>query len=58
VNDPKLVSAARDLRDKAMEHINSQKVLPSAYGKYDVSRQLEAPSTPTTPATLALPEAA
>ena len=42
-NDPKLVSAARELRDRYLEQVNSSMLLPpGACGKYDVSRQLEA----------------
>lgn len=45
-NDPQLVAAARELRDRYTEQINAGLLLPpSACGKYDVSRQLEgAPS--------------
>jgi hypothetical protein len=47
-NDPKLVAAARELRDRYTEQINAAPgtlLSPSASGKYDVSRQLEsAPS--------------
>ena len=42
-NDPKLVEAARELRDKYIEQVNAGLLLPpSACGKYDVSRTLEA----------------
>jgi hypothetical protein len=47
-NDPTYVKAARELRDRYLEQVNApgDRLLPSAYGKYDVSRQLEAaPST-------------
>jgi hypothetical protein len=37
-NDPKLVAAARELRDRWLEHINTTPLL--AAGKYDVSRAL------------------
>jgi hypothetical protein len=40
-NDPKLVAAARELRDRYLEHINDQPLLPQ--GKYDVSRALVGP---------------
>jgi hypothetical protein len=47
-NDPKLIAAARELRDRYTEQINAAPgtlLPPSACGKYDVSRQLEcAPS--------------
>jgi hypothetical protein len=42
-NDPKLVAAARELRDRWLERVNATPV--GAQGKYDVSRQLEAHST-------------
>jgi len=42
-NDPKLVSAARELRDRYLEHINTTPLL--SQGKYDVSRALTAPPT-------------
>jgi hypothetical protein len=60
-NDPKLISAARDLRDKYLEHLNAQRLLPAANGKYDVSRALVAPAVKVQvdPAPLKqLPEAA
>jgi hypothetical protein len=45
-NDPKMVAAARELRDRYIEQINQGLLLPpSACGKYDVSRQLEAAPT-------------
>ncbi|MCC6908084.1 MAG: GNAT family N-acetyltransferase [Phycisphaerales bacterium] len=45
-NDPKLVAAARELRDRYIEQINEGRLLPpGACGKYEVSRALEgAPS--------------
>jgi len=34
------------LRDRYLEQVNADRMLPAAQGKYDVSRQLEAaPST-------------
>ncbi len=45
-NDPKLIAAARELRDRYMEQINAGLLLPpGAFGKYDVSRSLEAAPT-------------
>jgi hypothetical protein len=41
-NDPKLVAAARELRDRYLEHINTTQPLLSQ-GKYEVSRMLEGP---------------
>ena len=49
-NDPKVVEAARELRDRYIEEINAAPHLllpPSANGKYDVSRQLEAGGAPS-----------
>jgi hypothetical protein len=40
VCDPRLVSAARELRDRWLEQINSTPLL--SQGKYDVSRLIEA----------------
>jgi hypothetical protein len=48
-NDPKLIAAARELRDKYLEQVNSpggEMLLPRACGKYDVSRQLAPGATP------------
>jgi hypothetical protein len=53
VNDPKHVAAARDLRDRYLEQLNSQRLLPSAQGEYDVSRAL--PVTDAVEACPALP---
>jgi hypothetical protein len=48
-NDPKMVEAARERRDRYIEQINEGLLLPpSACGKYDVSRQLEAAPTELT----------
>jgi hypothetical protein len=43
-NDPKLVAAARELRDRWLEKVNSGLYLPQAEGKYEISRQLAAPT--------------
>ncbi len=41
-NDPKLVAAARELRDRWLEQVNREGfALPG--GKYDVSRELQGP---------------
>jgi hypothetical protein len=37
-NDPRLIAAARELRDRWLEQVNSGQV--SGEGKYDISRQL------------------
>jgi hypothetical protein len=39
-NDPKFIAAARELRDRYLEQVNAQRLLPGANGKYDVSRQI------------------
>ena len=44
-NDPKYVKAARELRDRFLEQVNVDRLLPAACGKYDVSRQLEGPAS-------------
>ena len=41
-HDPKYVAAARELRDRYLEQVNTDRMLPAARGKYDVSRQIEA----------------
>lgn len=49
-NDAKFIAAARELRDRYLEQVNSGgaagTLLPAANGKYNVSRQLEAPPAP------------
>src|SRR6185436_10540934 len=40
--DPKLIAAARELRDRWMEEVNSGRFLPESNGKYEVSRQIAA----------------
>jgi hypothetical protein len=42
-NDPRLVAAARELKDRWLEEINSGRYLPMANGKYEVSRGIEGP---------------
>ena len=41
-HDPKYIAAARELRDRYLEEVNANRLLPGETGKYDVSRQLEA----------------
>jgi hypothetical protein len=41
-NDPRLVAAARELKDRWLEEINSGRYLPMGNGKYEISRQIEA----------------
>jgi len=43
--DPKLIAAARELRDRYLERANDGMTLPSPTGKYDVARQLSARQT-------------
>jgi hypothetical protein len=43
-NDPKLIAAARELRDRYLEHVNSDPAaLPAGDARYDVSRQIDPP---------------
>ena len=39
-NDPELIAAARELRDRWLEEVNSGRFLPGAEGKYGVTRPL------------------
>jgi hypothetical protein len=39
-NDPKMAAAARELRDRYLEEVNSGRFLPPERGRYDVSRQI------------------
>src|SRR5688500_2089830 len=43
--DPKMVAAARELRDRWLEHVNSGATLIESVGKYDVTRALPEAST-------------
>jgi hypothetical protein len=38
-------AAARELRDRYLEQVNADRLLPAANGKYDVSRQVESASS-------------
>jgi len=42
-NDPRLVAAARELKDRWLEQVNGGLYLPEARGKYEVSRGIEEP---------------
>ena len=42
--DPKLVAAARELRDRWLEQVNAGELLLEGAGKYDVARQISASS--------------
>ncbi len=46
-NDPRLVAAARELKDRWLEEINSGRHLPMGQGKYEVSRGIEGRVEPT-----------
>jgi hypothetical protein len=46
-NDPGLIAAARELRDRYLEQFYAGKVLPT--GKYEVCRQIEAKQTSPAP---------
>jgi hypothetical protein len=52
-----MVKAARELRDRFLEEVNSGKFVLPDCGRYDVSRQIEDKSAPHA-IPLALPEAA
>jgi hypothetical protein len=45
-NDPKLVAAAREFRDRYLDEVNGGRHALESAGKYDVSRQLAAAPTP------------
>jgi hypothetical protein len=46
-NDPKLIAAARELRDRWLEQVNADGAgrIEARQGKYDVSRQLQPPAS-------------
>jgi hypothetical protein len=46
-NDPKLIAAARELRDRWLERVNDDPSLLVAQGKYDVTRMLTASQSAT-----------
>ncbi len=50
--DPEHAKAARELRDRYLEQVNADRLLPGAVGKWDVSRQLETPPAKLEPAKL------
>jgi hypothetical protein len=57
-HDPKYIAAARELRDRYLEEVNSGMLLPpAAQGKYDVSRARTLPAASTKLDVLTLPEA-
>jgi hypothetical protein len=56
--DPKYLKAARELRDRWMEHVNAGGMLLETVGKYDVVRQRHLSATATHPVVKQLPLAA
>jgi hypothetical protein len=54
--DPRHVAAVRELRDRALEHMNSAALVANA--KYDVARAMDAPGPAAMPQVKALPQAA
>jgi ribosomal protein S18 acetylase RimI-like enzyme len=42
--DPKYIAAARELRDRYLEKVNSEGMLLQAHAKYEVRKQIEAPT--------------
>ena len=45
-NDPRHVAAARELRGRWLEQVNSGRFLPGAHAKYDLSRTLAPLASP------------
>jgi hypothetical protein len=56
--DPRLVAAARELRDRWLEHVNAGELTLEGAGKYDVVRVLPSPTAPLLPSGPALLPAA
>jgi hypothetical protein len=46
-NDPRLVAAARELKDRWLEQVNGGMYLPMGNGKYEVSRLVQQQAEPT-----------
>jgi hypothetical protein len=40
-NDPKLIAAARELRDRWLEQVNAGAKVPQVLGRYDMSKALD-----------------
>jgi hypothetical protein len=55
-NDPRLVAAARELRDRWLEKVNAGPSALSSQGKYDVSKALSAPTVEVVATIPAIPE--
>jgi hypothetical protein len=45
-NDPRLVAAARELRDRWLEQVNAGAIVPQVQGRYDVGRAIEGKAIP------------
>jgi hypothetical protein len=45
-NDPKLIAAARELRDRWLEQVNAGAIVTEMRGRYDVSRGISASAIP------------
>jgi hypothetical protein len=56
--DPRLVAAARELRDRWLEMVNADPSVLLSAGKYDVSRLLQGPRMPADSSALPAPLAA
>ncbi|HLL91143.1 MAG TPA: hypothetical protein VK324_17725 [Tepidisphaeraceae bacterium] len=54
-NDPQLIAAARELRDRWLDEVNTGRFLPATNGKYDVCRSLADGTTPPGVPALLLP---
>jgi GNAT superfamily N-acetyltransferase len=52
-HDPRYLVAARELRDRYLEHVNSGQLEFASGGKYDVTRQLISPTTSFEPKLIA-----
>jgi hypothetical protein len=53
-NDPKLVAAARELRDRWLEHVNADPSVMLSAGKYDIARALGSTNFVASPASAPL----
>jgi hypothetical protein len=55
-NDPRMVAAARELRDRWLEEVEANPLVLTANGKYDVCRQIAGPAMSGEPATVIVQE--
>ena len=46
-NDPRLIAAARELKDRWLEHVNANPAALASAGKYDVGRAIASDATAT-----------